>query len=186
MIILRVFPLIVTAAFRLEKLINKLSEVLDGTFGLICMQDQRGALKAGESKEEKSKMKQLLQLLSSEELRELCLSSVEGRIAKDANRRFMIERIVKAISDEDLLSNKAVVLSLLTKSGTIVSHFWNWFERLEKSDLKKICEDVGKKELVGLRMTKSQILERIMANIPLQDLLKSKHLLNLMHARKIH
>jgi len=149
------------------------------------MFDQMETKERIDFREEKSIKKLLLQLLSLQELRELSLSFGEGKMARDATRKFMIERIAKAISDEDFLKNNSVVLSLLSKTGTIISCFWDWLGQLEKSDLKKISEEIGEKGLVTEDIPKSQILKQIMANIPLHELLKSKHLNALMKAKSV-
>jgi hypothetical protein len=147
------------------------------------MSDYMETKEQNELKEEGNTRKPLLQLLSIEELRELALSFGEHKIAQNATRKFLIERISGAISDEDLLKQRSVVLSLLAKSGAIIDSFWDWIQKLEKDDLRKVCEDVEKKELVKEDATRSQILKHIMADIPLSELLKSKHLSGLMKAK---
>jgi hypothetical protein len=121
-------------------------------------------------------MKRLLQLLSDEELRKLCLPLGKKETIERYTRAFLIEKIQRSMGLEEILRNKQISQLLLDKIDRALHFIEASVGRLDRDDLIKICKQLGKEEIVKENMKKSQIVRTIFANLSILELLKSKHL----------
>lgn len=120
----------------------------------------------------KSPTKRFLQLLGDEELKELYHTL--GKTVEGYSRAFVIDE--RSIDPKDLAKNDYAFRLLLDKMDKVLGFIEASISKLDRNDLIKICKQLGREKIVREDMKKSQLVKAIFANIPVLELLKTKHL----------
>jgi len=121
-----------------------------------------------------STLKKLLQHLSAEELRLLYIQYERApRISKVPTKSFILRKIVEEIPSNRLFGNPKVSSMLSTDFEQLYSFFRTHILDLDKSDLDKICENVGQSGLAKKYKNKSRLVDKLFENVPVHKILES-------------
>jgi len=121
-------------------------------------------------------LRKVLQLLSQEELKQLYLSLGKKESLEGLSRGFIIDKIQRSTKIEDLAKNEHVMLLLVSKVDELLSLLRGIIAKLEKSELIKMCHDIGLKKASGENITKSEMIGKMFDTAPIADLLRNKRL----------
>jgi hypothetical protein len=118
--------------------------------------------------------KHLLRLLTLDELKQLYAALGKKESLEGASRGFIIAKIQSAIKTEDLLKNEYASRVLLEKISEAIAFIEGTVDHLERPDLVKVYEDVTSQKLKKEDLKKSEIMERLLNEAPINEIVKSK------------
>jgi len=121
-------------------------------------------------------VKKVLLRLTKQDLRNLYFSyNIGPKLSDEASKEFIIDKLLEKVSPEDFLKNKDFLTEMIDQFDQLSSVFVEILSNLDKADLVKICKEVGKDEISQSR-NKSEIIEKLVAEVPFSKIWKSKSL----------
>lgn len=119
-------------------------------------------------------LENLLQLLTTEELRQLYIKYGEKPIiSKAATKNFILRKVIEEIPSTHLFGDPKISYLLSLEFEGLYSFLKDYLLDLDKTDLEKICEDLGQIELPKKYKSKSKLISQLMQNVPLYIILGS-------------